>query len=46
VSARRSQRTAWLAARLRALPAAEVAALRDAAAVLERLVAEATEEPE
>ena len=45
VNARRSQRTAWLAARLRDLPAAEVAALRDAATVLERLVAEATEEP-
>jgi DNA-binding MarR family transcriptional regulator len=43
VNARRSQRTAWLAARLGELPGPEVATLRDAAAVLERLVAEATE---
>jgi DNA-binding MarR family transcriptional regulator len=44
VSARRSLRTAWLAARLRELPAADVQRLRDATEVLERIVAEATQE--
>jgi DNA-binding MarR family transcriptional regulator len=43
VSQNRSRRTAWLATRVRALPADDIAKLDAAAEVLERLVRESTE---